>query len=157
MEAISPICHRFRPYRLSRTCLYQEKEKENLSVSHSFPRAAHHPSQKTILQPAFLTDTGILYDYRPSVAQLCAQQQGHVPKGEIIQHQLYPYIPTGTGASSTTQYQERERNIRKSSGDGSLDHALTYAAVEISTVWCKHQMFAQNRTATASVHTEVNP
>lgn len=38
-----------------------------------------------------------------------------------------------------------------------LWHPLTDVAVETSRVWCKHQRFAQNKTATAFAHTEVNP
>lgn len=41
--------------------------------------------------------------------------------------------------------------------EGCLQCSLTDAAVETSRVWCKHQTFAQNRIATASAHTAVNP
>lgn len=34
--------------------------------------------------------------------------------------------------------------------------SFTDAAAGISTVWCKHQKFFQNRTATASVHIVAN-
>lgn len=45
----------------------------------------------------------------------------------------------------------------KSIENSCLQHSLTDAAVGISRVWYKHQMFAQNRIATAFAHTEVNP